>query len=53
MNKLSRDERARILHLLCEDSSIWIENGKRKVPAQVAAAGKAAGWWLMRSPREL
>jgi IS1 family transposase len=58
MNKLTRDERARILHLLCEGSSIRAITrltgaSKNTVIKLVIDAGKAASWYQDRVFRNL
>jgi len=58
MNKLSRKDRARILHLLCEGSSIRAVTqltgaSKNTVIKLVVDAGKAASWYQDRVFRNL
>src|SRR6266478_4893597 len=58
MNKLSREDRARILHLLCEGSSIRAITrltgaSKNTVIKLVVDAGKAASWYQDRVFRNL
>ncbi len=58
MNKLTKDERARILHLICEDSSIRAITrltgaSKNTVIKLVVDAGKAASWYQDRVLRNL
>jgi IS1 family transposase len=58
MNKLTRDERARILHLLCEGSSIraitrMTGASKTTVTKLVVDAGAAAAWYQSRTFRNL
>ena len=58
MNKLSKDERARILHLLCEGSSIRAITrltgaSKNTVVKLVIDAGNAASWYQDRVFRNL
>jgi IS1 family transposase len=58
MNKLTRDERARILHLLCEGSSIraiarLTGASKNTVTKLVVDAGKATSWYQDRVFRNL
>jgi IS1 family transposase len=58
MNKLTRDERARILHLLCEGSSIRAVTrltgaSKNTVIKLVIDAGKATSWYQDRVFRNL
>jgi IS1 family transposase len=58
MNKLTKDERARILHLLCEGSSIRAITrltgaSKNTVIKLVIDAGKAASWYQDRVFRNL
>jgi IS1 family transposase len=58
MNKLSREDRARILHLLCEGSSIRAVTrltgvSKNTVIKLVVDAGKAASWYQDRVFRNL
>jgi IS1 family transposase len=58
MNKLTKDERARILHLLCEGSSIRAITrltgaSKNTVTKLVIDAGKAASWYQDRVFRNL
>jgi IS1 family transposase len=58
MNKLSREDRARILHLLCEGSSIRAITrltgaNKNTVIKLVVDAGKAASWYQDRVFRNL
>src|SRR5437870_6915982 len=53
MNKLSRDDRARVLHLLCEGNSIRAATrltgiSKTTIQKLVADAGKAAAWYQDR-----
>src|SRR6266550_2448488 len=53
MNKLSRDDRARILHLLCEGNSIRAVTrltgaSKKAVSKLMVDAGKAADWYQDR-----
>jgi len=54
MNKLTRDERARILHMLCEDNSIraitrMTGASKTTVTKLVVDAGAAAAWYQDRT----
>ena len=58
MNKLSRENRARILHLLCEGNSIraitrLTGNDKEAVSRLMVDAGKAADWYQDRVLRNL
>ena len=58
MNKLTRDERSRILHLLCEGSSIraitrMTGASKTTVTKLVVDAGTAAAWYQSRTFRNL
>ncbi len=58
MNKLTKDERARIIHLLCEGSSIRAITrltgaSKNTVAKLVVDAGKAASWYQDRVFRNL
>jgi IS1 family transposase len=58
MNKLTRDERARILHLLCEGNSIraitrLMGASKTTVTKLVVDAGAAAAWYQSRTFRNL
>src|ERR1700730_2609983 len=58
MNKLTKDERARILHLLCEGSSIRAITrltgaSKNTVTKLVVDAGKATSWYQDRVFRNL
>lgn len=58
MNKLTREDRARILHLLCEGSSIRAITrlagaSKNTVIKLVIDAGKAASWYQDRVFRNL
>jgi IS1 family transposase len=58
MNKLSRDDRARILHLLCEGNAIravtrLTGTSKRAVSRLLVDAGQAASWYQDRVFRNL
>ena len=58
MNKLSRNERARILHLLCEGNSIravtrLTGTSKKAVSKLLVDAGQAAAWYRDRVFRNL
>jgi hypothetical protein len=58
MNRLSREDRSRILHLLCEGSSIRAITrlagaSKNTVIKLVVDAGKAASWYQDRVFRNL
>src|ERR1700692_2726191 len=58
MNKLSREDRARILHLLCEGNSIravtrLMGASKKAVSRLLVDAGQAASWYQDRVFRNL
>src|ERR1700692_854899 len=58
MNKLSREDRARILHLLCEGNSIRAVTrltgaSKKAVSRLLVDAGQAASWYQDRVFRNL
>src|SRR5260370_14839120 len=58
MNKLSREDRARILHLLCEGNSIRAVTrltgaSKKAVSRLLVDAGQAAAWYQDRVFRNL
>src|ERR1700731_292728 len=58
MNKLSREDRARIIHLLCEGSSIravtrLTGSSKKAVSRLMVDAGHAADWYQDRVFRNL
>src|SRR5438094_1722531 len=58
MNKLSREDRARILHLLCEGTSIRAVTrltgaSKKAVSKLMVDAGQAAAWYQDRVFRNL